>query len=412
MISRTDGYDYIKRTILFSLYLFILKGPIDYFLRVDNRIMTLFIYAILLLAILHYLFTGFRKFSIFLFVYLLYILMRTIFEAVIIHTNILQPITALMKYSIFALFMEILVQNNRMVDAKFKKAILRFFFFTVVISAIQFSRLPGSVVFTSFGGNIISGNAIGLIRSNGGIGGTPIDYAITLVLVFFLLSNTMEDLGRREKAFYFIVFCLGALLNFSRVVFLCIAIFVFAQLFIESNRRKILKILVPAMIIMFVVIVVIMVRLEIGMDKVLLLFQYDASRKGSDSLRTRQWAEGLKTMQDFSNIMLGQSYGRNLGLPIGQNKMIGDGYWISFYLDNGIIGITLFALFLTNQVLCVIKVLDKRLGLLFTSFILSFLVFNFINSGFDMHLNILLFPIACISFIWKKKDGSTLPERV
>jgi hypothetical protein len=102
-------------------------------------------------------------------------------------------------------------------------------------------------------------------------------------------------------------------------------------------------------------------------------------------------------MRPIENMLLGQSYGRNTGFPVGQSKIIGDGYWISYYLDAGLVGILFWVWYLLGIFSRAWDRMPADRRFLLASLAVSFLLFNTINSGFDLHANILLFPLVVSS---------------
>lgn len=394
------------KILIFTLILFLAKAPMDYFFHINTRIITVICFFILTLYVLYNIIQN-KKYYKSYYLLNLYNIIRALIEIFIYKTPILQPIFGFLIIFIFSSLCQIALHGRIKIYKEKFVLIFSVFIISSFISIIQFFHLPGSKVLSLYGGNIISGNSIGLIRTNGGIGGTPIDYAIFIIINFYIIVNYIQKKHKTKEFILIVLLIISIILNFSRIVIICIILYIL-YLYMYEIKKVYIHNRINKTLLLILIIAIIIINIFIysnNLSKYVVLFQYDIHRINSDTLRVGQWQDALSILNNIGNLLIGQSFGRNIGFPVGQEKIIGDGYFLSYILDSGIVGFTIYIIFIFNIFKRMINDSKNNKKLLKSVYmmIFSFIIFNIIDSGFAYHVNMVMFSILIASVIQKKK---------
>lgn len=278
--------------------------------------------------------------------------------------------TGLRIACISILFCKLLTYRPKLKDAVLSnKVIIIILSYTLLISILQNPFLFGVTWLQDIGGNITSGNHLGIFRSNGGLGGTVIMYANYLVITLYYIH--FYNFGKVSYISVLIMFLVSSFLCFSRSVFL---IMIFLLL-----CRRFLNIHALPYIIMSAVMAFSLVYHETVYEIINNIWiTYDEMRGISDLDRQAGWIRSINHSSVFYHL-LGSETGRNTGLLTGgMSKLNADGYILAHYYDFGLIGCVLLIAVILRSFL----VSFDSLG---TGYIygVSFLILLFINSGFD-----------------------------
>lgn len=359
------------------LNIFRLIGAIS---GIPYQIFTIFQYFVILISIFKIKFLNIKNFDLYLVSsFLSYHVLRVIAEIshqLIVNDNkseiiiIASSFTGLRILCISILFCKLLTYHpNRKEIIVLQNIVLVLLVYSLSISLLQNPFIYGASWLEDLGGNITSGNHLGIYRSNGGLGGTVIMYANYLVLTLYYIHFT--NLKRIQVNLLTIFYFLSIALCFSRSVFLIMAI-----LFLYRRFAKV-------KIYHFVVLSGLLIIGLIYADTVLNSFSsiwetYDVMRGKSDNGRIDGWAKSINH-NEVTYHMFGVETGRNTGLLTGGvDKLNADGYILAHYYDFGIIGVLLLNCILIRSFIIAFE--NKYDGLAYSA---SFLLLLFINSGFD-----------------------------
>ena len=396
-----------KSSILEKAFIFILcavlavnlmKPLMDFYLGIGNQTVTIFQFIILFLF---YLVNKINRFTFSRLEWslLLFLLMRYMIEIFISDVGLLQPTSSLMKFIILILGINYFINyTHREIFSRNLSCILWIYFMlTILISILQMTDSHIGDVFANYGGNEMSGNIYGITRGTGGIGGTVIDYAI-LIILYALLYTTYDNKGI-ERFLYLSSLIIASLLVFSRVVFLVFMLMLAFYIFGNVLSVKIKK----SFIVMSIITILIAILMRVYYDDFKIYFVYDSASEASDIARINQWGNVFDDLGNTSYI-IGNSMGRNTGFPDEsvKGKLAYDGHFLAFLADYGILGLSLYVMYL----LCsVYKAINRKKEAIIFVFIL-FTALN-INSGFDKFFNIYIFPIILMvvrqNFIMRKR---------
>lgn len=260
-------------------------------------------------------------------------------------------------------------------------------YFTVVaILQNPFFSFFNSEILNNVGGNITSRNAF-YFRSNGGVGGTVIDFSVLLIILTFYF------VGNREKDFitnfmiFLIIICL--FLSFSRSSLL---LFFFYYQFINYSKKSIVLIIFLTLIFTY-----------FYLDIATVIDYYFEMIGHSDESRINGWSHVFTDFSSIGDYVFGVNMGANTGFYLsGTGKVIGDGSLFSYYYDYGIFGL----LFLYATYCKVIISTDLSVSLKIPIFI-SIILLLIVNSGLEKNLVYFSFVLVllCLSAKCKNING-------
>tara|TARA_B110000008_G_scaffold48979_1_gene47785 strand:- start:6539 stop:7432 length:894 start_codon:yes stop_codon:yes gene_type:complete len=270
-----------------------------------------------------------------------------------------------------------LINNTQEVNFYHNLKLLLFFYLivTLIYSILQYPLFFGNSIVSEYGGNSTSGNYFGIFRSNGGIGGTVIDYA-NFILAIGWVAFFAKFKNINLKRLFILLFLISSVFCFSRSLFLCI-IFISTVMIINfsNSRRLFLSIIFISFFI-----------IAFSYNFIFLYEGYSSWSGNSDAYRVSQWKD---LFVDFSYLdyLVGKELGGNTGLFVtGERyKISGDGFITGFIYDAGLIGILLTLLILVQAILSMSVNLKVKICI-FGSLILMLII----NSGFEK-----LFIIFC-----------------
>jgi hypothetical protein len=258
------------------------------------------------------------------------------------------------------------------------KIIFAYLLATVIISVFQLVNFYPSEIVNSYGGNITSANHLGIKRASGGIGGTVIDYATTIMIIAVYSLATFRLNSLRLYFLFFLT--IGSLLVFSRSLFLVMLIYYIGCLYVMLSKSRYRH---PLLVICFVSIIYIFF---IYLSPIL---NYSEIISGdSDVYRVDSWRHIYMTTS-FSELLFGSEIGAGTGFMIeGKYKITTDGFLFALLFDVGLIGVVLFMFVIVKQV--------RSMTFEWPVFYLCLLALTLgfiINSGFSKFYNFMLFSI-------------------
>jgi hypothetical protein len=296
---------------------------------------------------------------------------------------------------IFSLFMLLCMDLRGSKD--YLRPLVFYFLYTTVFSILQLPFSPVSNIFISYGGNITSGNGLGIFRSNGGLGGTVIMYSNYLLSVFLLLFYS-DFRSKNVQILLWTIFSIAVFLCFSRSLFLC----VFIILSLHLCFKKPAYFLILSAVSVFALYINWSAILEIYSDMI----------GGSDEGRVDSWRLILQDTVGLTSL-LGQSSGANTGFFIqGARKITADGFLLAWYYDYGLVGLGLLMALLWKAVG---EAGLNRLG--HCSTFLALMLMMFVNSGFDKMFILIMYFVAFMvlknSFQFRSLDAkASHPEKI
>tara|TARA_B110000003_G_scaffold52928_1_gene52606 strand:- start:6539 stop:7774 length:1236 start_codon:yes stop_codon:yes gene_type:complete len=376
-----------NRNFLIFVFSFIfvtnaLKPWIDFYTPIHYQLITLTQFVILLgfLTILSKKF--YKSIDLLSFIFLSYIFIKLFFESFLyIYTNditgLVSPIYVLLRSFLIVYLIRHLINNTQEVNFYHNLKLLLFFYLivTLIYSILQYPLFFGNSIVSEYGGNSTSGNYFGIFRSNGGIGGTVIDYA-NFILAIGWVAFFAKFKNINLKRLFILLFLISSVFCFSRSLFLCI-IFISTVMIINfsNSRRLFLSIIFISFFI-----------IAFSYNFIFLYEGYSSWSGNSDAYRVSQWKD---LFVDFSYLdyLVGKELGGNTGLFVtGERyKISGDGFITGFIYDAGLIGILLTLLILVQAILSMSVNLKVKICI-FGSLILMLII----NSGFEK-----LFIIFC-----------------
>ena len=370
---------YVLSLFIVLIFLNFVKPLADYYLGISQRIFTIS-QMILLLIFFFVVSKKLVKFKFLEFSFLLLIFLRFLTEIVIDYSNLPQAAFSLFKFIviIWGIKYMALRKFSFLFYKRLEKTIWIYFYITIVISIIQaFNIPPFGVVFSKFGGNILSGNALGVVRTTGGIGGTVIDYAGFVIMYYIIMVSNYKI-----KLTHFFALIISSLLVFSRVVFLIMFIgFLYKFVFYLFQKGKILK---KILILSFALSLLILFFSNQQLQQINAFWASDESRQKSDTERFEQWKNAKSDMAGLP-LLAGVSMGKNTGVPTDGRVVVSDGYFQGFAYDFGLLGLIVYLCYLLYIIFSVSR--NKKVAFLVTLLLFTTLI---INSGIDKPSNIII----------------------
>lgn len=232
------------------------------------------------------------------------------------------------------------------------------------------------------GGNVVSFNFLGFFRSNGGMGGTVIDYANFLLPMGWLIFYSDFRL-KLARTVLLLIFFFCVFLNFSRVLFLCLFLMGLIHFFSVDNVRKLYSaVLVGCISICYT-------AFYIG-DIINAYIEFASTGDGfipSDEKRLASWAA---LFVDFTllDLLGGRDLGGNTGFFLSGAKISGDGFVTGFIYDAGIVATLLLLAVNYRRVLSIPCLFRIKLSL-----IVSLTTMLIINSGYE---KLFVLTIFCV----------------
>ncbi len=363
-----------------------IKPWVDIFFGISNQLITGLQLILLLLSFLYFSLHTRGNMGILTLLVLIYVCLRYFAELQIMFFSefkleyLIASTYSAVRIAMFFLFLHVLSFNlSRQCIDRLKNIFLSYFIYTFAISALQHPLIFDVAVLRDAGGNVVSGNGLGIFRSTGGIGGTVIGYANYLLAVFWIIfygSRIGHGFGKFvTSAFIFsVVFC------FSRSMFLSIFIILFLEMVFRFRMSHYFFLSILLIVLPFV-------NFEVILDG------YRDMIRFSDFARLEQWrllAENL----DLLTFFMGNQVGENTGLHTsGMRTISGDSFLLGTLNDFGLIGL---ALFIASTIYAVRRFKLKKnhtMGILATLFLMLM-----VNSGF-LKLTIMFSYVLALSIL-------------
>lgn len=366
-----------------------LKPWIDYLLPIHYQAITVFQFIPLLILITHFNKDFYKKIdlpSAFLIIYIVVIL----FQQALIHIfekNVFAVISSLYVFvrTLFIVYLLQVLLSPKRRETFFeaiKLILMIYFLVTFLYSIMQHPQVFDNEVIKEFGGNSTSGNGLGFFRTNGGIGGTVVDYANFLLAVFWVLLFRPFN-NKKTQILMLLIFVISAILCFSRSLFLSIMFILIVQLINVNNTKKIILLVCLSTVVL----------LLLSSSLEFLVLNYALIAGDSDNYRVEQWRDLFQNFS-FAEYLMGRNLGGNTGLFYGpEHKISGDGFIMGFTYDAGIIGIVSLILVIFSRIFscnCNLQIKISMIG--------SLLVMLAVNSGFEK-LNIVLVYMLSIAIV-------------
>lgn len=376
-----------NRNLLIFVFSFIfvtnaLKPWIDFYTPIHYQLITLTQFIILLgfLTILSKNF--YKSIDLLSFIFLSYIFIKLFFESFLYLYNndvagIVSPVYVLLRSFLIVYLLRHVLDNTKEINFYTSLKSILFFYLVVtfIYSILQNPLFFGNSIVGEFGGNSTSGNYFGIFRSNGGIGGTVIDYA-NFILAIGWVAFFAQYNNKNFKRIFILFFLISSILCFSRALFLCMIFMSTVMVINFSNIRRIL-------LSIFLILVSI---IAFSYNFIFLYEGYSNWSGESDVYRISQWRD---LFADFSilNFLVGKELGGNTGLFVTAEryKISGDGFITGFIYDAGLFGIILTILILLKAIFSM-SVNTRTKICIFGSLMLMLII----NSGFEK-----LFVIFC-----------------
>jgi hypothetical protein len=352
-----------------------IKPLLDFYLKVPNNIVTilqsfLFLFSAAILI-------GKRIFELhpLVYIFITYLLLRTFVELLDGEGSLLQPSVLLLRDFIFILGFPLLrLVKLSKISGCILSILLSYLAFTVMVSVVQQTDSSLTTLFSNYGGNITSGNHLGFSRSNGGIGGTVVDYAVFCVYVLLGFVFMTEKSPYRYLALTLIL--IAAYLCFSRILILIIFLLIFGFIY-KSLRRAI-----------FASVILIFLFILYYQDFSTWIELYFEMIGSSDAGRMGSWDEVLDSLSGL-NLFIGKSMGLNSGyVAEGFSKITADGHILGTLYDIGLIGLLLYFLCICLQVR---RATSSRFS--FVSIMVLLLIVFQVNSGAEKIINMITFVL-------------------
>ena len=390
--THTNNTDTLLIGILGLIFILnALKPWIDYWTPIHYQLITLFQFLLLTFFITFLNKNFYNKIGLLAAFLLLFGLARLIAQTLIdlMAVNILGIVSSL--YVVLRMFLLVYLfqiflnyQRADNVYTSTKALLLSYFLVTFLYSLMQHPLIFDSALMREEGGNLISGNYWGFFRTNGGIGGTVIDYANFLLAVSWVLFFTPFK-NSKVKFILLIILASSSILCFTRALFL--AWFVILFIYVISFKN------VPRILISAVLLIGLPISLLVLNFESLVSF-YQSGFGDSDLYRVQQWK---LLYDDFSPLeyIVGRELGGNTGLFLGETyKISGDGFITGSLYDSGLLIVFLLIGFIANTVFSIRC--NVRIKL---SIICSLLVMMIANSGFEKLFMVMTYVIS-ISIIY------------
>jgi len=363
-----------------------LKPWIDYWTPLHYQLITLFQFLLLSFFITFLNKNFYNKIGLLAAFLVLFVLVRLIAQTLIdlMAVNILGIVSSfyvvLRTFLLVYLFQIFLTfQRGESVYTSTKTILLSYFLVTFLYSLMQHPLFFDSALMREEGGNLISGNYWGFFRTNGGIGGTVIDYANFLLAVSWVLFFTTFK-NSKVKLFLLVVLVASSILCFSRALFL--AWFVILCIYIISFKN------LPRILLSTVLLIGLPILLLVLNFESLVTF-YSSGFGDSDLYRFQQWRLLYDNFSPLEYIV-GRELGGNTGLFLGATyKLSGDGFITGSLYDSGLLMVFLLIGFIVNTVFSIRC--NFRIKL---SIIGSLLVMMIANSGFEKLFMVMTYVIS------------------
>ena len=378
---------FLSRNSLIFVFSFVfitnaLKPWIDFYTPIHYQIITLVQFVILLGFLTIFSKKFYKYIDVISFIFLSYILIKLFFISLIYIYDknielIISPIYVLLRSFLIVYLIRYVLDEKRDINFYLNSKTIVFYYLivTLIYSILQNPLFFANSIVSEYGGNSTSGNSFGIFRSNGGIGGTVIDYANFILAIGWIAFFAKFD-NKNFKSFFIILFLISSILCFSRSLFLCM-MFMFTVMVINfSNINRI-------------ILSIILILTFIGTFSYNFIFLYEGYTNwsgDSDVYRVSQWKDLFENFS-FFEFLIGKELGGNTGLFVTPDryKISGDGFITGFLYDAGLFGITLILLILTKAVFSISANIKTKICI-----IGSLILMLIINSGFEK-----LFVIFC-----------------
>ena len=380
-----------------------LKPWIDIYFGISNQLVT-GLQLILCLSILQILTLKKFRLSIFLSFFLIFIFSRYFSELLILFAedasapSFVSASFSALRFYMFVLLLLLLgrLENNSKVVI-IRKIFIAYFILTMIYSIMQHPYLLDISFLRTAGGNIVSGNHLGILRMNGGIGGTVISYSNFLLAVSWVLFYCKFDKSFTYKCLL-LCFGISTILCFSRSLFICLLVMFFVDLIMKKRLKTLMLLTISLCLATFM------------LDGILTMIidGYKLMVGESDVGRISGWISMFGNSSSLE-ILMGSNVGGNTGLFTGGlTKVSGDGFIMGTINDFGIIGvITFYCLFVYS----VFKLpnISPSVGI---SIVLTFMIMLFVNSGFEKLIVMLSYFVALLIISYMPSGGSGDAQKV
>lgn len=381
----------LKAIILVFLFIYFFSGPLEY-MGFQNRMMTavgyFLMYAVIFLENKRII----ADFNLFRALFFVFLVLKLITYFLVYDNNyILQPFVAFSQFFLLILLLQLTESKTITEKIKIDKIISYSLFYLLIISIIQYLEIePINNIISNYGGNFTGGRLIGntfIKRVNGGIGGTVIDFSVLIILTNYI--NIFLNQKTRYYIINYIVLFILFLLSSSRVTLISYLFILITQiiLLIKSKLNPKKKIFV-IMTLLFS-----LIALSILFNQQIIILLSELFIEHDESSRLSQWRNSFNT----DSPLIGGDFGKNTGLPPENSKIVTDGLFFAVFYDMGIIGLILYILVIFEPLVKIKKKFKKEYRILIYPLIINIIVINIINSGFDFHLNILLYFFLLIT---------------
>ena len=354
------------------------------------------------MGISHQLVTGFQLvlclFVIFLFIskvlfidvltffFAIYVLSRFFTELVVlsfVEFPVLEAVGAgysVIRFIMFCGLVLVITHYNKPESASgLKNIVLGYFLITLLYSLLQHPMIGNIPSLAIAGGNIVSGNGLGVFRANGGVGGTVIAYANFLLAVSWIIFYS-HFTNKRYQSFLKVCLLVSLLLCFSRSAFLCLFSMYLAYSFFEKKFTRLFFLTI-------ILLSLIYYQGEFIMENYLLMIS------DSDSDRVGGWVIILGD-NSILELVMGSQVGQNTGLFLGEltKNGGGDSFLIGTLNDFGLFGLVIFLSVISRLVMTSSNLTySTKFGIL-----ISFFLMTFVNSGFEKLLVMLSYFLALL----------------
>ena len=364
---------YFINSLVAVIFFNISKPFADYFFGISPPFVTIF--QIIVIVIYFSTFFKYLSFNLIMQLALTYFSLLALINFAYREVSLVQSITGLFNvYTIIFTFALFKSNDGKLIFNRFNNLVLFFLTYSLLISLNQHFEIAFAFLFNNYGGNIVSGNQLGMFRANGGVGGTVIEYAFLLSIACIYTAHTWKY---NDKKLYFIfVIGLSFFLSFSRSTGVSLFLLLMYLFFFKANVNLLFRILVLA------VMIVSLILYYPSIEQVL-IFNEEVSGT-SDLKRITQW-DILENFSDMS-LFFGAEFGENIGYSgLDGTKSVSDGYILAIIADAGFTGLFLIMSFIllayrNNQ----FSIIDY-----FFTVLLIFILL-FINSGMSKTFNVIL----------------------
>jgi hypothetical protein len=383
----------------------ILKPWLDYYASISHQVVTGFQFILLLFVVTLFNNKFYRKSTFLAFLVIVILAVKLTLETSINvlkmdYMSIASSLYFIIRVLLVIYMIQVLILSKRSLNffLSLRSMLIGYFLVTVIYSSLQYPLFFDIDWIRYAGGNITSGNGAGMFRSNGGMGGTVIDYANFLLAISWVLFFTNFKKGH-IKVMLYAIFSLASYLIFSRSLFVALLLMFMIHVLAPKNLKNFLLMTIFT----FLIILLLIFNFESVVD-----FYYKVSGH-SDLKRIQSWYD-LFVNISLIEIFTGVTLGGNTGLfSAGVNKISGDGFITGFTYDAGLVVLVMFLGIIIHRIYLIPCNLKIRFSIIF-----SFLLMLMINSGFEKLFVVMTYILAIFivhsSHSYAKKNNTHLQD--